>query len=84
MKLKPIDYFQIIKKYDSWLESLKKSRLLGSIACINLVRTSNILENSPIYLNDDLTPEQKDYIALSSDWNKVGKTLQDIIDINPI
>ena len=60
-----------VLKYNKYLESLKNFKR-------KIKATFNIFGQKiyhPLYSRDDLTAEEKDSIALASDWQRVRKTL---------
>lgn len=89
---------EFVSEYDKWLASLENPKVLrrnrwsrwsaffigvGSLLDISGALSFNRLGYShPLYFREDLTPEQKDAIVLASDWQKVDRTLDNIISGN--
>lgn len=67
------EFNRLVEQYNNWLVSASRPTRRFSL------RTNY---HHPIYSRTDLIPEQKDAIALASDWNRVGKHLESIISEN--
>nr|MBA4404863.1 hypothetical protein [Nanoarchaeum sp.] len=64
---------ELVEQYNNWLYLASRPTRKFSL------RTNY---HHPIYSRLDLTPEQKDAIALGSSWSRVGKHLESIISEN--
>jgi len=80
------EFDDIVIKYNEWLSSIenpkvrKKRNLIaflkGMGSAINLFGENNFQNSHPLYFRKDLSPKQKDAIALASDCMRVKKDLE--------
>ena len=97
MNSKIADYVQefddSVKGYNHWLESLENPKaqrrnkvhvlLTGMGSALDLFGNSSNNSNiHPLYSRDDLTSQQKDAIALASDWQRVDRSLDKLLSNN--
>lgn len=90
------EFDESVSEYNKWLTTLENPKVqkrnrwlaffrgMGSVLDIfgNSSSNQTFQYNHPFYSRDNLTPEQKDAIALASDWQKVNKDLDNIISSN--
>ncbi len=68
----------LVRSYNEWLASRdKKPRTIVSWVAGLLLKQKGYY--NPLYCREDLTPEQKDAIALASDWQRVNDNLEKIL-----
>lgn len=91
--MKPTTYHaqelkEMAEEYNRWLEDSGKHKnrfypfLKGMSSVFDIFGTGNygISDcDNPLYARKDLTPEQKDAIALASDRQRAMKTLEDLL-----
>lgn len=77
------EFDEIVKEYNDWLNSLqnpKKKIITQSITSgfFNLIGFNTKYMHS-LYSRSDLTSEQKDAVALASDWKRAKDNLEKIL-----
>jgi len=88
------EFDEMVEKYNEWLTSLEKPKVqkrnywadflrgLSSVGGIFPVDQETFQYTHPLYSRTDITPEQKDAIALASDLKRMDKTLDTVITSN--
>ena len=90
------EFDELVMDYNKWLISLEnpkvqkrnnyRSFLRGICSVLDIFgisfNTQTFEYNRPLYYKKDLSPKQKDAIALASDWQRVNITLDKIISEN--
>ena len=89
------EFDETVSQYNEWLASLENPKIqrqnkwrafvqgMGSV--LDIFGTSPIRQtrySHPLYSRQELTPAQKEAIALASDWQRVGTTLDNVISGN--
>ena len=88
------EFDETVRSYNEWLASLGNSRVqrhngrhaffqgMASVLELDIFRASStdqFKRRHPLYSRKDLTPSQKDAAALASDWQRVDRTLDEIL-----
>ncbi|NCC71708.1 hypothetical protein EOM09_09120, partial [bacterium] len=69
-KIKSAQEFDgIVNQYNEWLKNLDTDD----------TNKANLYKNHPVYFKEDLSIEQKTAILIASDFQRIKKTLEDII-----
>ena len=67
------EFDEAVIEYNDWFATIENSTIFSRI--INVFRY-----HPPLYSRKDLSPEQKDAIAIASDWKTVGSDLEQLLE----